>query len=619
MSNSKPAAIGGYVLNANPDIPDVRDWPYQPSLQRLSKIKAPPSNLHILDQGQEGACTGFGLAAVVNLLKQQTDRPEHVSARMLYEMAKRHDEWSGEEYAGSSCRGAIKGWSNMGVCSEALWQYHPTQPGSLSVDAAKAARSTTLGAYYRIQHRISDFHAALNEVDAIYVSANVHNGWRKPRKGVIDFAQTDSLGAHAFAIVGYNESGFWVQNSWGTKWGRDGLALWRYEDWLENINDAWVLQLALPTPQIAHLSSGANRTATTAAEQHKPARREIAGHFVHVDDGQFHGRGRYWSSLDDLKTTATNLRSTLETQPDKYQHLLIYAHGGLNTPHDSATRIAAWKELFKANGIYPFHFMYDTGLVEELKDVVLRRGAAAQQRAGSFSLSSMTDWLLERATRSAGRALWREMKAGAATPFKPKMAGDQVIKSLILPFSGQTSSPMKLHLVGHSTGGILIAHLLDRLRKASKSRFEVESVSLLAPATSVSQFEMHYRPWLKSNKTNGTRIKHMRVFNLADQQELDDSVAVVYRKSLLYLVSRAFEERPPEAILGMQKYSKALEPSKALDFIYSAAKPAKPPCSTSMTHGGFDNDLATMNSVLRIVLGTLQPPHQEFEKRHLTY
>ena len=42
---------------------------------------------------------------------------------MLYEMARRYDEWAGEKYSGSSARGAVKGWHKHGVCSESHWPY----------------------------------------------------------------------------------------------------------------------------------------------------------------------------------------------------------------------------------------------------------------------------------------------------------------------------------------------------------------------------------------------------------------------------------------------------------------------------------------------------------------
>ena len=38
-------------------------------------------------------------------------------------MARRYDEWPGEDYTGSSARGAMKGWHKHGVCAEAEWRY----------------------------------------------------------------------------------------------------------------------------------------------------------------------------------------------------------------------------------------------------------------------------------------------------------------------------------------------------------------------------------------------------------------------------------------------------------------------------------------------------------------
>ncbi len=60
-----------YLRTAVPDVPDLRDWPYEPTLKRLSRYLAAPRGLVILDQAQEGACTGFGLAATINLLNKR--------------------------------------------------------------------------------------------------------------------------------------------------------------------------------------------------------------------------------------------------------------------------------------------------------------------------------------------------------------------------------------------------------------------------------------------------------------------------------------------------------------------------------------------------------------------
>ena len=48
---------------------------------------------------------------------------------MLYELARRYDEWPGENYAGSSARGAMKGWHKHGVCAETMWPSHATEHG----------------------------------------------------------------------------------------------------------------------------------------------------------------------------------------------------------------------------------------------------------------------------------------------------------------------------------------------------------------------------------------------------------------------------------------------------------------------------------------------------------
>jgi hypothetical protein len=610
MPEFKIANIGKYKLTAVADTPDFRDWTYQPALLKLAKKIDRPARLRILDQGEEGSCTGFALAAVINLLRQRSGHAGSVSARMLYEMAKRHDEWPGFKYEGSSCRGAIKGWYNMGVCLDAKWPYIEGQPGFLTVPAAKDARNNTLGAYYRLGTRISDLHAALNETGVIFCSADIHAGWERPKRGIIPF-EGKSLGGHAFAVVGYDKRGFWVQNSWTREWGQNGIALWLYEDWQQNISDAWVLRLAVPTPQVWHLpkEGGSDAGRAEGLFRKTPTRAEIAGHFVHIDDGYYHDYGRYWSNAADVRQTAE-----LVAASDKYDHLLFYAHGGLNSIEDSARRISAMKETFKANRVYPFHFMYDTGLLEELKDVLAGRHKDVKERAGG--LADWTDRLIERSTQKAGRALWRQMKLGAERPFREGGAGLSVLQEFVQAF-GRNNRPLSVHVVGHSTGAILHAYLLEALAKLSPQQ-RVASASLLAPAATVDLFHKFYWPLLKSKKSVAG-INRMDIYNLSDKLEYDDHVIGIYRKSLLYLVSRSFEEDPrPAGILGMETYSKSLAARRAnLTVHLSHGRLARSKSSASESHGGFDNDPLTMNAVLARVLG--RKLRQPFEHESLRY
>ena len=109
-------ALGDRTLDVRADRPDMRDRIYNPRLvslpssyprdefiaEQLPRYEA--ADL-ILDQGSEGACTGFGLAALINYLqfreamKWEREARPRVSPRMLYHLARIYDEWPGEDRA----------------------------------------------------------------------------------------------------------------------------------------------------------------------------------------------------------------------------------------------------------------------------------------------------------------------------------------------------------------------------------------------------------------------------------------------------------------------------------------------------------------------------------------
>lgn len=588
--------------NAAADVPDLRDWMYEPSLIRLEKQLPPPRDQKILNQYGEGACTGFALAAAINLLYSRAEEDTRVSPRMLYEMAKRHDEWPGEDYDGASLRGAIKGWSNMGVCAEALWRYRVRRKGDLTVRRAKDARSHTLGAYYRLRPQIGHYHAALNEVGVIVVSAMVHDGWEDPEDGRIE-AHDKVDGAHAFAVVGYDEKGFWVQNSWTENWGDKGLALWSYEDWIEHVMDAWVFRLALPTPTIFGLRATNSRLPEKEQAAVKVPRSTIAGHFVHVDDGAYKESGRYWSTAFDVQETAT-----LVAESEKYDHLLVYVHGGLNTPEDSARRVAAMRNVFKDNRIYPFHIMYDTGMVEELKDLVLHKTTQAVGRVGGAL--DWADRFVEGLLRKPGTLVWEEMKKDALAAFAADGAATDALDQFIQQFKKQ-GKMTNMHLLGHSTGAVAIGQLL---RTLSRRQLHFSTCSLMAPACTLDWYEESYAPVL--DEEGRLQIKDMAIYNLLDALEKDDTVTVLYHKSLLYLVSNAFEREQERPLLGMQKFSDDVIKVGELPHIhYSNGATGK--ITRSATHGDFDNDVFTMNHILKRILGAA--PSRPFEEEDLEF
>jgi pimeloyl-ACP methyl ester carboxylesterase len=293
----------------------------------------------------------------------------------------------------------------------------------------------------------------------------------------------------------------------------------------------------------------------------------------------------------------------LVARSDKYDHLLFYAHGGLNDINASARRVAAMKDVFKANRIYPFHFMYDTGLMEEVKDIVFGKKQEVEQRAAG--ITDFTDKLIENATRVPGRALWREMKKGATSPFHLDGAGTQTITAFIKAFSRDDAILKRVHIAGHSTGAILLANLLRALGEIEGAP-RISTCALMAPACTHEVFNQIYKPLLRRRSADEFGIDRMRIYNLSEELEKDDTVTPVYRKSLLYLVSRAFEEDRGERILGMltfNRFLRQLPGGQTFRFEVSDG-PGRNNATTATTHGGFDNDVPTMNNLLRVVLRT---------------
>jgi hypothetical protein len=81
---------------------------------------------------------------------------------MLYEMGRRYDEWKGENYDGTSLRGAMKGWHKHGVASRKEWPFDPKKPGSLTQKREEDAKRRPLGAYFRVVDRdVSHMQAAV--------------------------------------------------------------------------------------------------------------------------------------------------------------------------------------------------------------------------------------------------------------------------------------------------------------------------------------------------------------------------------------------------------------------------------------------------------------------------
>ncbi|MBP7133272.1 MAG: C1 family peptidase [Aquabacterium sp.] len=629
---TKKVVIGqrAVSLDARPDRLDLRDRSYLPPLGNLpaqwptdAEVKAwlpaYADGGNLLNQGSEGACTGFGLAAVINYLlfvrdlNGQVDKARRVSPAMLYQLARMYDEWPGEDYEGSSCRGALKGWHRHGVCRDQLWPYvldakgrrlhaipqeDPAQPddpdGNWDVDAL----ACTLGVYYRVDVRsVVDMQAAIRQNGAIYVSATVHEGWgvpsRKTLRGHADLVrikpvdQPKEAGGHAFALVGYNESGFVVQNSWGTEWGSHGFALLPYEDWVMHGTDAWVFTLGVPSqrgtsgkvsvsrsprflvPFGSVLSDGApDRPAGLIAgddaltrrfrdikkPEHRPLDADQAyRHTIVLDRGYPVRNDITAESAHAALATAVCERPLNWLSERGSVKLMIYAHGGLNSESDAISRIRVMAPYALANGIYPLFISWRTGALETVSDMAeewatkFGLGVRGGPRAKGWldRITEGTDRMLEPVLRAPGGAMWGQMKLNAERASTAEQGGVRLMVPHLKALQKRLPQ-LEIHLIGHSAGSIVLGSMLKQLGSAG---LKATSVRLFAPACTADFANRHYAEAVKKKVLES---RHFHIHVLSDQNERDDAVGP-YRKSLLYLVSRSFEDAHKTPLLGMQR------------------------------------------------------------------
>ncbi|WP_439588256.1 C1 family peptidase [Hydrogenophaga sp.] len=704
---SKTRLRQNHRFDARPDRLDFRDLIYKPPLRSLAAVfptakhlsEAVPSYVKaklVLDQGREGSCTGFGLAAVVNYLLwlRELEQPGsndavRVSPHMFYELARRYDEWEGESYEGSSCRGALKGFHKHGVCEEVYWP-ESGAGARAETDWDVDALRRPLGVYYRInKNSVVDMQAAIGEIGAIYVSAQVHNGWERvphsktPPKSheedqlpSIPERKAGDLGGHAFALVGYNDRGFIVQNSWGNRWGAAGFAVMPYSDWVKYGTDAWALALGVAQCQEASVERIAaqrwpqrsGRSLGYAGRQGKSPDNPLDDPWP-IDREYDHKPYQPWSTarayehtlvtgnnghvvLTDftagidgdveafVQTQVNRALPFFKSQGQAQAHFMVYVHGGLNKEADSIDRIRVLAPYFEANGIYPLFLTWRTGPLETLRDILedkLRQafGVDDERARGILEkLGDARDRSVEAIASTAFKGLWTEMRQNARRATLKGRGNDLLalaLAKLQARLQTELGKSLKLHLVGHSAGSIVLGHLVEKL---VANQVTAASCSLYAPACTVAFAIEKYL----SIGSAVIKPEHIHLHYLTDRQEKDDDLAkagpvTLYGKSLLYLVSRALDDVRKMPLLGMERahdpayfnkdqWAPGQLPSlKHWHTAFPVANhhPVPTPYirvnklgkTEQATHGSFDNNIDVITDTILRISG--QPPVQPIE------
>lgn len=304
--------------------------------------------------------------------------------------------------------------------------------------------------------------------------------------------------------------------------------------------------------------------------------------------------------------------------------LVIYAHGGLNAEDESIRRIRVVGPYFLANGVYPLFYTWRTGILDTvggaLDDAL---GAAPGQGLAGAAIGDARDRLLEAIAHNL-RWSWNEIKANAA---RAALDGGALwLLAAALQRLRRAHPGLEIHLAAHSAGAFVHGHLLDLCQAAA---VPVSSVTLYAPACPLEFAARHYQARVADGFLGAGRFwLHL----LSDVSERADTVGP-YGKSLLYLVSRGFEELRKTPLAGLQRllygsieraddelWTAADWPRVQAWRAWVAALPRQADgaaaCEISSdrvrvsatrtepaTHAGFDNDIRVLSRTINRLLG----------------
>lgn len=156
-----------------------------------------------LDQGSEGACTGFSVAHELAARPVAVRGVTAQTALTLYRRARELDEWPGEDYDGSSVLAAIKAAAERDYYAEYRWAFSEM-----------------------------DLRLAIGYKGPAVLGINWTEAMMTPNATGVIKATGPVVGGHAILCRGVNVvTGYYrLRNSWGRSWGADGDCFLSFAD-----------------------------------------------------------------------------------------------------------------------------------------------------------------------------------------------------------------------------------------------------------------------------------------------------------------------------------------------------------------------------------------------------
>ena len=224
-----------YICNLKKSKKDKRDFIYIGSNINPPKILDYRSELtSVRDQGDQGTCFAQTAACVKEWQERKNNNfIGYFSPQFFYNnrFNKYDNDISNDE--GMYGRDVMKILKRIGICREELYPYGKIEHKSnIPIEIYKDAELNKIKSYARI-FTINGLKKSLFENGPCLIAFPVYNYDKEFWIGNGE----PSLGGHAVTVVGYNNEGFIIRNSWGESWGDKGYTTYRYKDW----NSHWEL------------------------------------------------------------------------------------------------------------------------------------------------------------------------------------------------------------------------------------------------------------------------------------------------------------------------------------------------------------------------------------------
>jgi hypothetical protein len=382
-------------------------------------------------------------------------------------------------------------------------------------------------------------------------------------------------------------------------------------------DDALYLQTALGQTAAGESSAAeddAGARSVFAARSTSSEFRSLIGHAVNTSQGLLSSAGLMRNTPADLERLVLD-HLLPAIQSGKIKHIVFHAHGGLVSERAALCYAKTMVPWWMSHGVYPVFFIWESNAMQAIFQ---------QQRA--LAGRGITDWWdkgVEVATQPMAREIWSRIKANARRCSEAMTASGQPgglfeFARILLRHRARFENQVQLHAVGHSTGPILLARLMPLL---TSQGLRFSSLSYLAPAIRIDDFEDEVQPAINSS------IDRLCIYTMNRKAERDDNVIGIYRKSLLYYVRDACEDRTDGRVLGLQEdlldnpsmvtlfgltHTKALRNQNPgahtrIEFSQHRDQAQKNDRTTATEHGAFDNDKATMTAVLADIVQPVIP------------